>query len=135
WDVHGPRPVTEMALQLPDDGRHGISRQLDAAIRVEAVDRVDERDRADLYEIVEGLAAAGETAGQRTHERHQVLDQLLACGLVAVSLVGAEKALPFEIRGHRHVPPERPAAATVNSTQSPPPLWPRRQASTARPDC
>ena len=44
---------------------------------VEAVDRLDEPDRADLHEILELLAAVRVAAGERAHEREVLLDQLL----------------------------------------------------------
>src|SRR5712691_8036814 len=48
-----------MPLDLADDVGGRIGRQLDAAVDVEAVDRLDQADRADLNEILELLTAIG----------------------------------------------------------------------------
>jgi hypothetical protein len=42
-----------VAFDLADDVRRRVRRQLDAAIEVESVDRLDQPDRADLNEILE----------------------------------------------------------------------------------
>jgi len=44
-------------LDLADDVRRRVGRQLDAPVEVEAVDRLDQADGADLDEILELLAA------------------------------------------------------------------------------
>ena len=77
---HADRPalVAEVPLDLADDVRRRVRRQLDAAVDVEAVDRLDEADAADLDEILELLAAIGVAAGERADERQVLLDQLLA---------------------------------------------------------
>jgi hypothetical protein len=68
-DADGPRLVAEMALELPEDRRHGVARERDAARAVEAVDGVDEPEAGDLVEVVERLVrvrvARRELAGQR----------------------------------------------------------------------
>ena len=48
--MHRPPTVTKMASNLADDRRHGVRGELDAAIELEPVDRLDEPDRADLDE-------------------------------------------------------------------------------------
>src|SRR5439155_13076730 len=58
-NAHRPALVAEVTLDLADDVRRRIRRQLDAALEVEAVDRLDQPDRADLDEIGELLAAVG----------------------------------------------------------------------------
>src|SRR5204862_20527 len=82
-DADGPAAVAEVALDLADDVRRRVGGQLDAAVHVEAVDRLDQPDRADLDEVFELLAAVGVASGQRAHERHVLLDQLLAGDQVA----------------------------------------------------
>ena len=67
-----------MPLDLADDVRRRVRRQLDAPVDVEAVDRLDEADAPDLDEILELLAAVGVAARQRADERQVLLDQLLA---------------------------------------------------------
>ena len=51
-DVHRPGPVSEVAPDLAHDRRHRVARELDAAVDVEAVDRFDQADHADLHEIL-----------------------------------------------------------------------------------
>ena len=46
-------------------------------LEVEAVDRLDQPDRADLDEVLELLAAVRVAPGERADERHVLLDQLL----------------------------------------------------------
>ena len=92
-DAHGPALVAEVALDLADDVRGRVGGQLDAAVDVEAVDRLDQADAADLDEIVELLAAVGVAPRQRADEREVLLDQLLARGEVAVLVVAAQQRL------------------------------------------
>ena len=80
-----------MALDLADDVRRRVGRQLDAARDVEAVDRLDQADRSDLDEVLELLATVGVTPRQRADERHVVLDELLARGHVALLVVALEE--------------------------------------------
>ena len=78
--VDGPRAVAEVALDLADDRRHGVRRELHASIDVEALDRQHEPDGADLHEILHRLAAARVTRGDLADERHELLDDLVARG-------------------------------------------------------
>ena len=52
-NADGARPVAEVPLDLADHGRGRVRRELDAARDVEAVDRLDQADHADLDEVVE----------------------------------------------------------------------------------
>src|SRR4029078_5124131 len=99
------------------DVRRGVGGQLDAALEVEAVDRLDQPDRADLDEILELLAAVRVATREGAHEGHVLLDQLLACLQVAVLVVAAQQDLVVDPR-HAAVP----ALATrfVSSTQASP---------------
>ena len=67
---HLDRPafVAKVALDLADDRRRRVGRELDAALEVEAIDRLEQADRSDLHEIVERLAAVGELHGEKAHE-------------------------------------------------------------------
>ena len=67
-----------MALQLADDGRDGVGREI-ATLGVEAVERVDEPDRADLDEVVQGLGPARIASGERPHEAEVLGHELLPC--------------------------------------------------------
>src|SRR4029453_6891432 len=81
---------------------------------VEAVDRLDQPDRADLDEILELLAAVRVAPRERAHERHVLLDQLLPRLEVAVLVVAAQQGLVVD--------PRHAAAAIrlLSSTQAPP---------------
>ena len=85
--MHRPAAVAEVALDLADDRRHGVRLERHAAVEVEAVDRLDQPDRADLDQVVERFALAGIAAGDRPHERHVLFDQLVARPLVAFLVV------------------------------------------------
>src|SRR5205814_3908686 len=89
--AHGPTLVAEVTLDLADDVRRRIGRELDAAAEVEAVDRLDQPDRADLDEILELLAAVGVATRERSNQRHVLLDQLLARCEVALLVVAAQE--------------------------------------------
>src|SRR5262249_19003527 len=94
----GPAAVAEVALDLADDVRRGVGGQLDAAVDVEPVDRLDEPDRADLDEIFELLTAVRVAPGQRAHERHVLLDQLLAGCEITLLVIPPEKDLVALLR-------------------------------------
>src|SRR5918996_3120364 len=102
-DAHRPALVAEVALDLADDVRRGVGGELDAALDVEAVDRLDEPDRADLDEVLELLAAVRVAPRQRPHERHVLLDQLLARSEVQVLVVAAEECA-VALLGHQPAP-------------------------------
>src|SRR5581483_667041 len=67
--AHRPAAVAEVALDLADDVRRRVGRELDAPRQVEPVDRLDQADRADLHEIVELLAAIRVASRERADER------------------------------------------------------------------
>src|SRR3954463_6345986 len=90
-----------MPLDLADDVRRRVRRQLDAALEVEAVDRLDQADRADLHEILELLAAVRVAPRERADEGHVLLDQLLARVEVALLVVLAEQDLVVDARHYR----------------------------------
>ena len=79
---HPDRPalVAEVALDLADDRRGGVRRELDAALGLEPVDRLDQPDRADLDQVLEGLAAVAEAAGAVLDQREVEVDQVVAGG-------------------------------------------------------
>ena len=90
---HPDRPalVAEVALDLADDRRGGVRRELDAALGVEPVDGLEQADRADLDQVLERLATVAEPAGAVLHQRQVQVDQPLAgrvagrlrCGVLA----------------------------------------------------
>src|SRR5215469_11979713 len=82
---HFDRPalVAEVTLDLADDRRRRIRRELDAAFVIEAVDSFDEADGADLDEVIDRLAAVAETDGEISHEIEMRDDELFPDGRVA----------------------------------------------------
>jgi hypothetical protein len=91
-----------VALDLADDVRRRVGGELDAAVEVEAVDRLDQADAADLDEILELLAAVAVAPRQRADEREVLLDELLSRGEVALLVVAAEEDLVGLAR-HRYL--------------------------------
>ena len=63
-----PALVAEIALDLADDRRRGVGRKLDAAFEVEAVDRFEQSEHADLDQVVERFSAIRELDGEESHE-------------------------------------------------------------------
>ena len=82
--AHVPRRVAEVAAQLPEDGRHGVAREREAAAGFPAVDRLDQPDRRDLDQVVERLGGAAVAQREAAGERHVPLDQLGAGTRLAV---------------------------------------------------
>src|SRR5438552_14915111 len=67
-----------MPLYLADDRGRGVRREFDGALDVEAVDRFDESDGANLDEVVDRFAAVGEPYGKIPDEIEMRDDQLVA---------------------------------------------------------
>ena len=85
--AHRPALVAEVALELAQDRRHGERGERGLALRVEAVDRLQQAERGDLHEVVERLAAALVAPGELAGERQEALDQRIARGRVAAVVV------------------------------------------------
>ena len=77
-DPDRPALVAEVPLDLADDRRGRVGRELDPALEVEPVDRLDQPDRRHLDQVVERLAAVAEPAGEVLDQRQVHLDQLVA---------------------------------------------------------
>jgi hypothetical protein len=71
-----------MPLDLTEDVRRCEGGKRHPARRIEAVDGLDESDRADLHEILDPLAAVRVAVSKRLDEREVRLDQALARGEV-----------------------------------------------------
>ena len=74
--VERPGPVAEVALDLADDRRHRVGRELHLPLGVEALDREEQADRADLDQVLLRLPATRVARGQALHQRHVPLDEL-----------------------------------------------------------
>ena len=95
-----------MAPNLADDGRHRVARELDAAVDVEAVHRLDQAERTDLDEVLERLTASRVAGGEGPDERHQLHERLLPRAFVAGSVVRDEESVDvaFHECGHLRDP-------------------------------
>ena len=89
--AHRPALVAEVSLDLAHDGGRGIGGELQAALRLEAVNGLDEADGAHLDKVVQRLAAVLELGSQKTHQVEVAHDKLLASILVPFFFVSAEK--------------------------------------------
>src|SRR5260221_5449848 len=98
--VDRPAAIAEVALDLADDHRDRIALELDAALGIEAVDRLDQADRPDLDEILVLLAAACIPARHRAHQREVFLDQTPA-GVWVMFHVDGSQQLAMRDDGHR----------------------------------
>ena len=67
-----------MALDLAGDRRRGERREGQAALRLEPLHRLQESEGRDLLEVVDGLPAPGEPAGQRDRQPEVLGDELVA---------------------------------------------------------
>jgi len=76
--LHRPALVPEIPLDLPHDGGRGERRKLQAPLRLEALDRLQQSDIADLDDILQRLAPVAEFLGQEDHQIVEQLDKLLA---------------------------------------------------------
>jgi hypothetical protein len=76
--AHRPDAVAEMALQLAEDGRRGEGGEGDAALGVEAVDRVHQPQARHLEKVVEGLVRAAVALGEAFREGQVAPHELLA---------------------------------------------------------
>jgi hypothetical protein len=76
--AHGPRPVTEVALQLSFDRAPCERREGCPVLRIESVDRLDQSDHRDLPQIVVAAALSAEPVRDVRSETHVPFDELIA---------------------------------------------------------
>ena len=89
--AHRPALVTEVALDLAHDRGRGIGGELEPSAGIEAVDRLDEADRAHLDEVVERLSPVLELGCEEAHEVEMAHDELVPHLGIARLLVLAEE--------------------------------------------
>ena len=75
--THRPCLVAEMPPNLADDRRHRVARDVDTAIDVEAIDRLDQSDEPTCTRS-SSASPAGVARGERTHEWHELHEHLIA---------------------------------------------------------
>jgi hypothetical protein len=100
---HRPALVAEVPLDLADHRRCRVRRELHPAVRVEAVDGLDQPDGGDLGQVVQRLAAVAEAAREVLDERQvhpdQPVAQLRVLGAVLLqrAQLGEEGARPAAV--------------------------------------
>src|SRR5215211_2375873 len=108
---HRPTLVTEVAFDLTENVRGRVGGELDLPVYIEAVHRLYQADGGDLDQIVQGLPAACELAGQELGQRKLFLDDPLAGVLVAVLVIAYEQAARTRL-----IRPSIPPAHETSST-------------------
>ena len=81
--MHRPRAVAQMPAQLAEDRRHRERRERIAALRVIALERLEQADRGDLQQVVERLGRMAVARREAARERQIALEQRVALGLAA----------------------------------------------------
>ena len=92
WYPHRPAAVAEVPADLAEDGRHG-ERGEGSAVRVVPVHRVQQTDRADLDQVVVGLAPAAEPLREVMDEGELLLHHL-APQVEAFGVLGRQRCQP-----------------------------------------
>jgi hypothetical protein len=83
-----------MALELAEDGRGGVARELRAPAWLEPVDRLDQAQACDLQQVVERLVGVRVAKRKIAGQRQEPLDQLLTRNEIALVVI-AHKQLPL----------------------------------------
>src|SRR6185312_11139047 len=81
-----PGAITVVAPDLADDRGSRVGRELHAALRVIALDRLQQADPCHLHEVVERLAPVDVASRERTHQTAIAVHELLASGVVTPPL-------------------------------------------------
>ena len=89
-DVDRPAKITEVALELSEDRRHGEGGEGGTAGQVIAVDRLDQAEARNLQEVIERLAGSAVATGKLAGEGKEALNELVA-GLTISALLPADK--------------------------------------------
>jgi hypothetical protein len=76
-----------VALQLAQHGGHRVAGETLAAVRVVAVDRLQQPQAGHLDEILQRLARVAVASGQLACERYEAQRELLASGEIALAVV------------------------------------------------
>ena len=93
-----PHAVTEVALDLAENGGDGESGKLELSAQIEAVDGLDQAQRPHLLEIVERLPSIGVAGRQTADQRQHPLDQDIAGREVSILVVAAQQLMLLEPR-------------------------------------
>jgi hypothetical protein len=77
-DTYRPALVSEVALQLAEDGGRGEGGELQTPAGFEPVDRLEQSDGGHLFQVVDRDAAVGKPAGQMDGQPEVGGDQLIS---------------------------------------------------------
>lgn len=88
---NGPGAVAQVALDLAVDRRNRVGGEIDPAVELKPVDRLDQPDRPHLDEIVELLTVPDVATRQTPHEREILLDQARPGAEVSMAVVVAQQ--------------------------------------------
>lgn len=112
-----PRRLVDRPPELPEDRGNRIRPQVATAALGEAVDRLDEPDRAGLDEVVHLIGAAGKAAGDRTDEGQVLLDDAISGRPIStMTVLGQQKRVgDLSRRTRRHEPDDLLPVLTVPS--------------------
>ncbi len=75
---HRPAGVAEVPANLPHDRGHRVGHEVEAAVRIETVDGLDQAESGDLQQILVRLAAPTESAGDVIGEGKATCDDFVA---------------------------------------------------------
>src|ERR1700722_4680547 len=91
--AHGPAAIAEMPLQLTNERPRCKSAELHTPFRLEAIKRLDERERGHLHQIVIGLAPIHEPARQLMREAQICFHDLVSYDGISGLGKGEERLL------------------------------------------
>ena len=91
--AHHPGDVAEMVAQLAEHGRDGVAGEREPALRLPAVDGLDQPDVGDLDQIVHGLVGVPEAQREGAREREIAFDQQFAGAPVTGAMQAGQPAI------------------------------------------
>ena len=84
-----------MTLNLAQDGRRGKRGELESALRVKAVDSLEQAQITNLHQVIERLAAVLKLVGKKPYQVHVGHDELLACVRVTGLFIATKQLAGF----------------------------------------
>lgn len=84
-----------MTLNLTHNSRCGKRRELEPALRVKAVDSLEQAQIADLQKVIERLAAVLKFVGKKPYQVHMGHDELLASIRITGLLITTKQLAGF----------------------------------------
>ncbi len=94
--VDRPALVPEVALDLAEHRGHRVAGEAVAAVRVVAVDRLDQADAGNLDEVLERLAGVAVAGRELARERHEAHHELVARVEIPVAVIARKESVVLE---------------------------------------